>query len=180
MFCIRISAHKHLTLALGVLESGCVCFYFGFLTLGLWKVTLTLPSFPAQKTETKTGPSKTEPETSQHPQSLSAEKVVQETVLVEERHVMNVHASGDASYAAGEDVDAAAQAASADASGLKGKEGSALTEGAKEEKGEVAGKAVLEQEGTATASHESEEEQSAATHVSETWEQKPHFEVTSS
>ncbi|XP_053061939.1 band 4.1-like protein 3 isoform X20 [Acinonyx jubatus] len=129
-----------------------------------------------EKTETKTGPSKTEPETSQHPQSLSAEKVVQETVLVEERHVMNVHASGDASYAAGEDVDAAAQAASADASGLKGKEGSALTEGAKEEKGEVAGKAVLEQEGTATASHESEEEQSAATHVSETWEQKPHFE----
>ncbi|XP_047683693.1 band 4.1-like protein 3 isoform X4 [Prionailurus viverrinus] len=129
-----------------------------------------------EKTETKTGPSKTEPETSQHPQSLSAEKVVQETVLVEERHIMNVHASGDASYAAGEDVDAAAQAASADASGLKGKEGSALTEGAKEEKGEVAGKAVLEQEGTATASHESEEEQSAATHVSETWEQKPHFE----
>ncbi|XP_044897394.1 band 4.1-like protein 3 isoform X23 [Felis catus] len=129
-----------------------------------------------EKTETKTGPSKTEPETSQHPQSLSAEKVVQETVLVEERHVMNVHASGDASYAAGEDVDAAAQAASADASGLKGKEGSALTEGAKEEKGEVAGKAVLEQEGTATASHESEEQQSAATHVSETWEQKPHFE----
>ncbi|XP_040335277.1 band 4.1-like protein 3 isoform X23 [Herpailurus yagouaroundi] len=129
-----------------------------------------------EKTETKTGPSKTEPETSQHPQSFSAEKVVQETVLVEERHVMNVHASGDASYAAGEDVDAAAQAASADASGLKGKEGSALTEGAKEEKGEVAGKAVLEQEGTATASHESEEEQSAATHVSETWEQKPHFE----
>ncbi|XP_046946260.1 band 4.1-like protein 3 isoform X1 [Lynx rufus] len=134
------------------------------------------PLVPEEKTETKMGPSKTEPETSQHPQSLSAEKVVQETVLVEERHVMNVHASGDASYAAGEDVDAAAQAASADASGLKGKEGSALTEGAKEEKGEVAGKAVLEQEGTATASHESEEEQSAATHVSETWEQKPHFE----
>ncbi|XP_040335286.1 band 4.1-like protein 3 isoform X32 [Herpailurus yagouaroundi] len=134
------------------------------------------PLVPEEKTETKTGPSKTEPETSQHPQSFSAEKVVQETVLVEERHVMNVHASGDASYAAGEDVDAAAQAASADASGLKGKEGSALTEGAKEEKGEVAGKAVLEQEGTATASHESEEEQSAATHVSETWEQKPHFE----
>nr|XP_060469309.1 band 4.1-like protein 3 isoform X26 [Panthera onca] len=138
-------------------------------------VTSTSQSW-VQKTETKTGPSKTEPETSQHPQSLSTEKVVQETVLVEERHVMNVHASGDASYAAGEDVDAAAQAASADASGLKGKEGSALTEEAKEEKGEVAGKAVLEQEGTATASHESEEEQSAATHVSETWEQKPHFE----
>ncbi|XP_029777768.1 band 4.1-like protein 3 isoform X13 [Suricata suricatta] len=129
-----------------------------------------------EKTETKTGPSKTETEASQHPEPLSTEKVVQETVLVEERHVMNVHASGDASYAAGEDVDAAAQAASADASGLKGKEGSALTEGAKEEKGEVAGTAVLEQEGTATVSHESEEEQSAAVHVSETWEQKPHFE----
>uniref|UniRef100_A0A673VIG2 Protein 4.1 n=1 Tax=Suricata suricatta TaxID=37032 RepID=A0A673VIG2_SURSU len=134
------------------------------------------PLVPEEKTETKTGPSKTETEASQHPEPLSTEKVVQETVLVEERHVMNVHASGDASYAAGEDVDAAAQAASADASGLKGKEGSALTEGAKEEKGEVAGTAVLEQEGTATVSHESEEEQSAAVHVSETWEQKPHFE----
>ncbi|XP_039075284.1 band 4.1-like protein 3 isoform X12 [Hyaena hyaena] len=129
-----------------------------------------------EKTETKTEPSKTEVEASQQPQPLSTEKVVQETVLVEERHVMNVHASGDASYTAGEDVDAAAQAASADASGLKGKEGSALTKGAKEEKGEVAGTAVLEQEGTATASHESEEEQSAAVHVSETCEQKPHFE----
>uniref|UniRef100_A0A673VI37 Protein 4.1 n=1 Tax=Suricata suricatta TaxID=37032 RepID=A0A673VI37_SURSU len=138
-------------------------------------VTSTSQSW-VQKTETKTGPSKTETEASQHPEPLSTEKVVQETVLVEERHVMNVHASGDASYAAGEDVDAAAQAASADASGLKGKEGSALTEGAKEEKGEVAGTAVLEQEGTATVSHESEEEQSAAVHVSETWEQKPHFE----
>ncbi|XP_077634378.1 band 4.1-like protein 3 isoform X8 [Crocuta crocuta] len=134
------------------------------------------PLVPEEKTETKTEPSKTEVEASQQPQPLSTEKVVQETVLVEERHVMNVHASGDASYTAGEDVDAAAQAASADASGLKGKEGSALTEGAKEEKGEVAGTAVLEQEGTATASHESEEEQSAAVHVSETCEQKPHFE----
>ncbi|XP_077634374.1 band 4.1-like protein 3 isoform X4 [Crocuta crocuta] len=138
-------------------------------------VTSTSQSW-VQKTETKTEPSKTEVEASQQPQPLSTEKVVQETVLVEERHVMNVHASGDASYTAGEDVDAAAQAASADASGLKGKEGSALTEGAKEEKGEVAGTAVLEQEGTATASHESEEEQSAAVHVSETCEQKPHFE----
>ncbi|XP_039075281.1 band 4.1-like protein 3 isoform X9 [Hyaena hyaena] len=134
------------------------------------------PLVPEEKTETKTEPSKTEVEASQQPQPLSTEKVVQETVLVEERHVMNVHASGDASYTAGEDVDAAAQAASADASGLKGKEGSALTKGAKEEKGEVAGTAVLEQEGTATASHESEEEQSAAVHVSETCEQKPHFE----
>ncbi|XP_032731602.1 band 4.1-like protein 3 isoform X12 [Lontra canadensis] len=129
-----------------------------------------------EKTETKTGSSKTETETSQHPEPLSTEKVVQETVLVEERHVMNVHASGDASYAAGEDVDAGAQATSADASSLKGKEGSPLMEGPKEEKGKVADKAVLEQEETAAASHEPEEQQSATIHVSETWEQKPHFE----
>ncbi|XP_032167263.1 band 4.1-like protein 3 isoform X22 [Mustela erminea] len=134
------------------------------------------PFLESQKTETKTGSSKTETETSQHPEPLSTEKVVQETVLVEERNVMNVHASGDASYAAGDDVDAAAQAASADASSLKGKEGSALMEGAKEEKGKVADKAVLEQEETATASHEPEEQQSTTIHVSETWEQKPHFE----
>ncbi|XP_021541709.1 band 4.1-like protein 3 isoform X2 [Neomonachus schauinslandi] len=134
------------------------------------------PLVPEEQMETKTGSSKVEAETSQHPQPLSTEKVVQETVLVEERHVMNVHASGDASYAAGDDLDAAAQAASADASSLKGKEGSALMEGAKEEKGEVAEKAVLEQEETATASHEPVEEQSATIHVSETWEQKPHFE----
>uniref|UniRef100_A0A452RZY8 Protein 4.1 n=1 Tax=Ursus americanus TaxID=9643 RepID=A0A452RZY8_URSAM len=138
-------------------------------------VTSTSQSW-VQKTETKTGSSKIETETSQHPQPLSTEKVVQETVLVEERHVMNVHASGDASYMAGDDVDAAAQAASADASSLKGKEGSALTEGAEEEKGEVADRAVLEPEETAAASHEPEEEQSATIHVSETWEQKPHFE----
>ncbi|XP_070276717.1 band 4.1-like protein 3 isoform X13 [Myotis yumanensis] len=129
-----------------------------------------------QKTETKTESSETETETTQPPQPLSMEKVVQETVVVEERRVMNVHASGDASYAAGDDADAAAQAASAGASSVKGKEGSALTEGAKEEKGEVADKAVLEQEEMATASHEPEEEQSATIHVSETLEQKPHFE----
>ncbi|CAK7309431.1 Band 4.1-like protein 3 [Vulpes lagopus] len=132
-----------------------------------------------QKTETKTESSKTDTETSHlapSPQPLSTEKVVQETVLVEERHVMNVHASGDASYVAGDDMDAATQAASADASGLKGKEGSALPEGAKEEKGQVADKAVLEQEETATASHEPEEEQSTTIHIPETREQKPHFE----
>ncbi|XP_054443370.1 band 4.1-like protein 3 isoform X4 [Pteronotus mesoamericanus] len=129
-----------------------------------------------QKTETRTESSETEPETTQRPQPLSTEKVVQETVLVEERHVMNVHASGDASHTAGDDVDAAAQAAPADASSIKGKEGSALTEGAKEEKMEVADKAVLEQEEMATPSHEPKEEQSVAIHVSETLEQKPHFE----
>ncbi|XP_054579970.1 band 4.1-like protein 3 isoform X4 [Eptesicus fuscus] len=129
-----------------------------------------------EKTETKAESSETETETAQPPQPLSTEKVVQETVVVEERRVMNVHASGDASYAAGDDADAAAQAASAGASSVKGKEGSALTEGAKEEKGEVADKAVLEQEEMATASREPEEEQSVTIHVSETLEQKPHFE----
>ncbi|XP_047649731.1 band 4.1-like protein 3 isoform X6 [Phacochoerus africanus] len=139
-------------------------------------VTSTSQSW-VQKTETKTESSETETETTQRPQPLSTEKVVQETVLVEERHVMSVHASGDASSTAGDGVDAAAQAASAEASGVKGKEGSALTEGAKEDKGEVADRAVLEQEVMAAASQEPEEERlSAAIHVSETLEQKPHFE----
>ncbi|XP_036761786.2 band 4.1-like protein 3 isoform X7 [Manis pentadactyla] len=129
-----------------------------------------------QKIETKTESSKTETETTQHPQLLSTEKVVQETVLVEERHVMNVHACGDAAYVAGDDAGATAQAVSADASSFKGKEGSALTEWAKEEKGEVTHKAVLEQEEMAVVSCEPEEEQSTTLHVSETLEQKPHFE----
>ncbi|XP_045430793.1 band 4.1-like protein 3 isoform X20 [Pipistrellus kuhlii] len=136
----------------------------------------TVPS-ALEKTETKVESSEAEAETTQPAQPLSTEKVVQEMVVVEERRVMNVHASGDASYAAGEDVDAAAQAASAGASSVKGTEGSALTEGAKEEEGEVADKAVPEQEETATAaSREPEEEQSVTVHVSETLEQKPHFE----
>ncbi|CAK6447789.1 unnamed protein product [Pipistrellus nathusii] len=130
----------------------------------------------SQKTETKVESSETEAETTQPAQPLSTEKVVQEMVVVEERRVMNVHASGDASYAAGDDVDAAAQAASAGASSVKGTEGSALTEGAKEEEGKVADRAVPEQEETATASREPEEEQSVTVHVSETLEQKPHFE----
>ncbi|XP_064337654.1 band 4.1-like protein 3 isoform X7 [Camelus dromedarius] len=138
-------------------------------------VTSTSQSW-VQKTETKTESSEVEMETTQRPQPLSTEKVVQETVLVEERHVLSVLASGDASHAAGDDVDAAAQAASADAASVKGKEGSALTEGAKKEKGEVADKAALEQEEMATASQEPEEEQSAAIHISETLEQKPHLE----
>ncbi|XP_065788615.1 band 4.1-like protein 3 isoform X1 [Muntiacus reevesi] len=134
------------------------------------------PLVPEEKTEAKTESSDIETETAQQPQPPSVEKVVQETVLVEERHVMNVHASGDACYAAGDDADTATQAAPADASGAKGKESSALTEGAKQEKGEVADKVVVEQDETATASCEPEEEQSAAVHVSETLEQKPHFE----
>ncbi|XP_067555739.1 band 4.1-like protein 3 isoform X6 [Pseudorca crassidens] len=138
-------------------------------------VTSTSQSW-VQKMETKMESGKIETETTQHPQPLSTQKVVQETALVEERQVMNAHASGDASYAAGDDMDAVTQAASADVSDVKGKEVSALTEGAKEEKGEVADKAVLEQGEMAAASQEPEEEQSAAIHVSEASEEKPHFE----
>ncbi|XP_070635020.1 band 4.1-like protein 3 isoform X25 [Bos indicus] len=134
------------------------------------------PLVPEEKTETKMESSDIETETAQQPQPPTVEKVVQETVLVEERHVMNVHASGDACYVAGDDADTATQAAPADASDAKEKEGSALTEGAKEEKGEVADKVVVEQDEMATASCEPEEEQTAAVHVSETLEQKPHFE----
>ncbi|XP_007972770.3 band 4.1-like protein 3 isoform X1 [Chlorocebus sabaeus] len=133
-------------------------------------VTSTSQSW-VQKMETKTESSGIETEPTVHRLPLSTEKVVQETVLVEERHV--VHASGDASYSVGDSGDAAAQPAF---TGIKGKEGSALTEGAKEEGGEEVAKAVLEQEETAAASRERQEEQSAAIHVSETLEQKPHFE----
>ncbi|XP_055093792.1 band 4.1-like protein 3 isoform X25 [Symphalangus syndactylus] len=129
------------------------------------------PLVPEEKMETKTESSGIETEPTMHHLPLSTEKVVQETVLVEERRV--VHASGDASYSAGDSGDAAAQPAF---TGIKGKEGSALTEGAKEEGEEEVAKAVLEQEETAAASHERQEEQSAAIHISETLEQKPHFE----
>uniref|UniRef100_A0A8I5T7U6 Erythrocyte membrane protein band 4.1 like 3 n=1 Tax=Pongo abelii TaxID=9601 RepID=A0A8I5T7U6_PONAB len=133
-------------------------------------VTSTSQSW-VQKMETKTESSGIETEPTVHHLPLSTEKVVQETVLVEERRV--VHASGDASYSAGDRGDAAAQPAF---TGIKGKEGSALTEGAKEEGGEEVAKAVLEQEETAVVSRERQEEQSAAIHISETLEQKPHFE----
>ncbi|XP_049757770.1 band 4.1-like protein 3 isoform X5 [Elephas maximus indicus] len=133
------------------------------------------PLVPEEKMETKMGSSEIETEAAQQQQPLSTEKVVQETVLVEERHVMSVHASGDASHAAGDDVDLAVQAA-AEASGVKEKEGCALTERAKEEEGEAAVRALPEQEEIATASQEQQEEQSVAVHVSETLEQKAHFE----
>ncbi|XP_064235476.1 band 4.1-like protein 3 isoform X21 [Aotus nancymaae] len=132
------------------------------------------PLVPEEKMETKTESSGIETEPTSHHLPLSTEKVVQETVLVEERRVM--HASGDASYTAGDGGDAAAPPTFTGASSVKGKEGSALTEGAKEEPGEEVAKAVLEQQETAAASREPPEEQSAAIHVSETLEQKPHFE----
>uniref|UniRef100_A0A8C8ZQJ9 Erythrocyte membrane protein band 4.1 like 3 n=1 Tax=Prolemur simus TaxID=1328070 RepID=A0A8C8ZQJ9_PROSS len=133
------------------------------------------PLVPEEKVETKTESGVTEAEPTSRQQPLSAEKVLQETVLVEERRVMQVHASGDASYMAGDDVEAA-QPTPVDASGVRGKEGPALTEGTKEERGEEAEKAVLEQVETVAASRERQEEQSTAVHVAETLEQKPHFE----
>ncbi|XP_068955783.1 band 4.1-like protein 3 isoform X8 [Petaurus breviceps papuanus] len=134
-----------------------------------------------QRTETKSEPGETQKDSSEQQQQLSAEKVVQQMMVVEERHVMNVHASGDGSNLAGTHLDAAAQAASAVASNIAGKAGSALTEGAKEEKREEAeaGKAVLKQEEIAAASHEREEGQTARSLISESLESKPHFESSS-
>ncbi|XP_050798073.1 band 4.1-like protein 3 isoform X14 [Gopherus flavomarginatus] len=131
----------------------------------------------SQKTETKASQeiSVSEMKEEVQPYQDSVKKVVQETVLVEERYVTNVHASGDAVKLAGDQLDAMAQAVSAVASSMKG-EGSAVTEGAKEEKREEADKAVTKREGIAAASHQQEEEQSATVHVSDTLERKPHFE----
>uniref|UniRef100_A0A669P1T3 Erythrocyte membrane protein band 4.1 like 3 n=1 Tax=Phasianus colchicus TaxID=9054 RepID=A0A669P1T3_PHACC len=106
------------------------------------------------------------------PHQDAVTKVVQETVVIEERRGMNVHASGEPATVAGL-ADVEAQAASASA---KGKEGSAVTKGAKEEKKE-AHKAVTKQEGIAAAtSHEQAEEHSTTVHVSDSLERKPHFE----
>ncbi|XP_068955787.1 band 4.1-like protein 3 isoform X12 [Petaurus breviceps papuanus] len=139
------------------------------------------PLVPEERTETKSEPGETQKDSSEQQQQLSAEKVVQQMMVVEERHVMNVHASGDGSNLAGTHLDAAAQAASAVASNIAGKAGSALTEGAKEEKREEAeaGKAVLKQEEIAAASHEREEGQTARSLISESLESKPHFESSS-
>ncbi|KAL0613723.1 Band 4.1-like protein 3 [Plecturocebus cupreus] len=165
------SSQTWVQVAICVLTSGS---FSHFLTFGCWKVTLMPQSLLMQKMETKTESSGIETEPTSHHLPLSTEKVVQETVLVEERRVM--HTSGDASYTAGDDGDAAAPPTFTGASSVKGKEGSALTEEAKEEPGEEVAKAVLEQQETAAASGEPQEEQSTAIHVSETLEQKPHFE----
>nr|XP_013798226.1 PREDICTED: band 4.1-like protein 3 [Apteryx mantelli mantelli] len=141
-------------------------------------VTSTSHSW-AQRTETKTsqeiGSSEMKP--AAQPQQETVKKVVQETVVVEERHGLSVHASGDAAKVAGLAPDAQAQAASAAAASVKGKEGSAVTEGAKEEKREEAEKALTKQEGIAAAtSHEQEEVHSTTVHVSDSLERKTHFE----
>ncbi|XP_068788338.1 band 4.1-like protein 3 isoform X2 [Struthio camelus] len=133
----------------------------------------------AQRTETKTsqeiGSSEMKPAAQPHQETVK--KVVQETVVVEERQGLSVHASGDPAKVAGLAPDAQAQAASAAAASVKGKEGSAVTEGAKDEKKEEAEKAVTKQEGIAAAvSREQKEEHSTAVHVSDSLERKPHFE----
>lgn len=131
------------------------------------------PLVPEEKLETKTETIETEVEPTPHPQPLSTEKVLQETVLVEERHVMNVHASGDASHTARDDVDAT-ESVPADRHSGNGKEGSSVTEAAKEQRGEEADKSAPEQEQPATVSQE--EDQVSAIHSSEGLEQKSHFE----
>ncbi|XP_050193905.1 band 4.1-like protein 3 isoform X12 [Myiozetetes cayanensis] len=111
------------------------------------------------------------------PHQDTVKKVVQETVVVKERHGMEVHAGGDPAKVAGLVLDAQAEAASAVAAGVQGKEGSSGTEGAKEEKRQEADKALTKQEGvTATASCEQAEEHRTTVQLSESLERKPHFE----
>ncbi|XP_017937011.1 band 4.1-like protein 3 isoform X25 [Manacus vitellinus] len=111
------------------------------------------------------------------PHQDTVKKVVQETVVVKERHGMEVHAGGDPAKVVGLALDAQAEAASAVAAGVKGKEGSSGTEGAKEEKRMEAEKALTKQEGvTATASCEQAEEHRTTVQLSESLERKSHFE----
>ncbi|XP_071890846.1 band 4.1-like protein 3 isoform X17 [Anas platyrhynchos] len=142
-------------------------------------VTSTSHSW-AQRIDTTTSQETASSEMKQaaEPHQDAVTKVVQETVVIEERRGMNVHASGDPAKVAGLVLDAQAQAASAAAASVKGKEGSAVTEGAKEEKREEADKAVTKQEGVAAAatSHEQAEEHSTTVQVSDSLERKPHFE----
>ncbi|KAM8811396.1 band 4.1-like protein 3 isoform 3-T3 [Eudromia elegans] len=119
----------------------------------------------AQRTETKTSQeiSSGDMKPAAQPQQETVKKVVQETVVVEERRGL----SGDPAKAA----DAPAAAAVG-----KEKEGSAVPDGAKEEKREEAEKALTKQEGVAAAAHEQGEEHRTTVHVSETVEKKSHFE----
>ncbi|XP_051628920.1 band 4.1-like protein 3 isoform X18 [Manacus candei] len=111
------------------------------------------------------------------PHQDTVKKVVQETVVVKERHGMEVHAGGDPAKVVGLALDAQAEATSAVAAGVKGKEGSSGTEGEKEEKRMEAEKALTKQEGvTATASCEQAEEHRTTVQLSESLERKSHFE----
>ncbi|XP_061452000.1 band 4.1-like protein 3 isoform X7 [Rhineura floridana] len=128
-----------------------------------------------QRTEAKTDQEIDSSEKKQEEeQQQEAVKVVKETLMVEQRHVMSMHASGNAAQLAGIQLDATAQGVSHVASSIKGKEGSAVTEGAKEEKMQEAEKALAKQEETATVSHNQEE--SAAAYVLDALERKPLFE----
>ncbi|XP_075561534.1 band 4.1-like protein 3 isoform X4 [Pelecanus crispus] len=142
-------------------------------------VTSTSHSW-AQRIDTTTSQEITSSEMKQavQPHQDTVKKVVQETVVIEERHGVSVHASGDPAKAAGLALDAQAEAALAVAAGMKGKESSAGTEGAKEEEREEAGKALTKQEGVAAAAASSEqaEEHSTTVRLSESLERKPHFE----
>ncbi|XP_050771634.1 band 4.1-like protein 3 isoform X1 [Gymnogyps californianus] len=143
-------------------------------------VTSTSHSW-SQRIDTMTSQEITSSEMKQavQPHQDAVKKVVQETVVIKERHGMDVQASGDPAKAAGLALDAQAGAASAVAAGVKGKEGSAGTEGVKEEKREEAGKALTKQEGVAAAaaaSCEQAEEHSTTVHLSESLERKAHFE----
>ncbi|XP_066479768.1 band 4.1-like protein 3 isoform X6 [Tiliqua scincoides] len=128
------------------------------------------------KTDQEVHSSEKKTKEKEQPQQEAVQKVVREAVMVEERHVMNVHASGDAAQLAEMQLDAAAQAISLVASSIKGKEGSAVTEGAKEEKRQASEKAVTRQEETATISDDQEEERSATAHALDALERKPLFE----
>ncbi|XP_069710023.1 band 4.1-like protein 3 isoform X20 [Phaenicophaeus curvirostris] len=134
----------------------------------------------AQRIDTTTSQEITSSEMKQavQPHQDTVKKVVQETVIFEERHGIPAHVSRDPTKAAGLVLDAQAETTSAVAGGMKGKEGSAGTEGVKEEKREEAGKALTKQEGvtTAAASCERAAEHSTTVHVSESSERKPHFE----
>uniref|UniRef100_A0A8C5RY69 Band 4.1 C-terminal domain-containing protein n=1 Tax=Laticauda laticaudata TaxID=8630 RepID=A0A8C5RY69_LATLA len=121
------------------------------------------PLMPDERTETKTG----EEKEAEEQQQEAIKKVVQETLIVKEKHVMSLHASEDATKLAGLQLDATAQTISRVTSSIKGKEGSAVTEGAKEEK------AVAQQEETATISHNLQEEQSKSAHILNMEESKP-------
>uniref|UniRef100_A0A8C6Y559 Erythrocyte membrane protein band 4.1 like 3 n=1 Tax=Naja naja TaxID=35670 RepID=A0A8C6Y559_NAJNA len=120
----------------------------------------------SQRTETKTD----EEKEAEEQQQEAIKKVVQETLIVKEKHVMSLHASEDAAKLAGLQLDATAQTISHVASSIKGKEGSAVTEGAKEEK------AAAQQEETATISNNLQEEQSKSAHILNMQESKPLFE----
>ncbi|XP_065688337.1 band 4.1-like protein 3 isoform X3 [Patagioenas fasciata] len=135
-------------------------------------VTSTSQSW-AQRIDTTTSQEITSSEMKQaaHPPQDVVKKVVQETVVIEERHGPSVQASGDPAKAAGLVLDAVTAV-------VKGKDGSAETEGAKEEKREEARKALTKQ-GVVTdaaSSCEQVEEHSTTVHLPGSLERKSHFE----